>query len=213
MSETTTTEETTAEESATDEATVEQKSETADETTDAEKALGDAGKKALDTMKADRNKAREALRVAQEELSALKAVAEGREAEHKAATEAQRVKDEALAAANDRIKRAEIRALAANKLHDPKDALLHLNLSDFEVDSDGEVDSSQIAAAIDDLISEKPYLAAQGGKRFQGSADGGARNEAAGKSQLSRDDLSRMSPDDIDKAEKEGRLDQLLGRT
>lgn len=147
------------------------------------------------------------------EIEQLRAKVEGTEAEHQAAVEAQRVKDEAIAAANTRILKAEIRAVAANKLQDPKDALLHLNLSEFEVDSDGEVDASQIAEAIDDLIKEKPYLAAQGGKRFQGGADGGARNDATKPSQLTADEVKRMSPEEIDVAEAAGRLDRVLGRT
>lgn len=178
-----------------------------------EAALGDAGKKALDAMKAERNAAREAAKKAADELAALKAAAEGREAEHKAQQEAQRVKDEALAAANVRILKAEVRAAAAGKLSDPADALRFLNLSDFEVGTDGEVDASQVAKAIDDLIASKPYLAAQGGQRFQGSPDGGARNDATKPAQLTRDDMKRMSPEQIADAEAKGQFDSLLGRS
>lgn len=181
-----------------------------DGSTDGADSLGDPGKKALDAMKAKWKAAEAQAKENADALAALKAQAEGKEAEHKAAAEAQRIKDEALSAANTRILKAEVRAAAAGKLSDPADALLYLNLSDFEVSSDGEVDSSQIAAAIDDLVKNKPYLAAQGGKRFQGSADGGARNDAAPTSQLSRDDLSRMSPAEIDKATREGRFADLL---
>jgi len=168
----------TSDDSATEAAATEATTEAA-AVADGEKALGDAGKKALDAMKAERNAAREAAKTAADELAALKAQAEGREAEHKAQQEAQRVKDEALAAANERILKAEVRAAAATKLADPADALRFLNLSDFEVGADGEVDASQVAKAIDDLIKSKPYLGAQGGQRFQGSADGGARNGSA----------------------------------
>lgn len=108
------------------------------------------------------------------ELAALKAQVEGREAEHKATLDAQRVKDEALSAANQRILKAEVRAAAAGKLNDPQDALRFLDLSGFEVGPDGDVDGETVAAAIDDLLKNKPYLAAQG-VRFQGGADGGAR--------------------------------------
>ena len=172
-------------------------------------ALGDPGKKALDAMKADRNAAKaEAKRIA-DEFAAFKAQAEGKEAEYNASVEAQRVKDEALAAANDRIKRAEVRAAAAGKLNDPKDALSFLDLSTIEVNDDGEVDGDAVSAAINDLIKSKPYLAAQG-KRFEGEADGGARKET-GPTQLTKDDLSRMSPEEINSARAEGRLNDLLG--
>lgn len=172
-------------------------------------ALGDAGKKALDAMKADRNKYRDTLRERESELEAMRAKADGREAEHQAAIEAQRVKDEALSAANDRLRRAEIRAQAAGKLNDPKDALSFLDMSEFEVGDDGEIDGDTVAAAIDDLIKNKPYLAAQS-RRFEGDADGGARKES-GETQLTRDDLSRMSPEEINTAHADGRLNDLLG--
>ena len=163
-------------------------------------ALGDAGKKALDTMKAELKQAKDELanlraangdkrgveRIRQQlrdevqdqvrELEAFKAKAEGREVEYKASLAAQAVKDEALSAANQRILKAEVRAQAASKLNDPKDALLYLDLSGFEVGEDGEVDGDAVATAIDKLITDKPYLAAQG-TRFKGEADGGARKE------------------------------------
>ena len=139
-------------------------------------ALGDAGKKALDAMKAERNEARLAEKAANDRLAALEAQIEGREAEHAATLAAQAVKDEALSAANQRILKAEVRAQAASKLNDPKDALLYLDLSGFEVGEDGEVDGDAVASAIDKLITDKPYLAAQG-TRFKGEADGGARKE------------------------------------
>jgi hypothetical protein len=109
------------------------------------------------------------------ELAALKAKVEGKEAEHQASLAAQQVKDDALAAANQRILSAEIRASAAGKLNDPSDALAYLDLSSFEVSDDGAVDATAIQGAITDLITRKPYLAAQGGTGFQGSADQGTR--------------------------------------
>lgn len=139
-------------------------------------ALGDAGKKALDAMKAERNEAKAETKRLSDEFAALKAQIEGREAEHAATLAAQAVKDEALSAANQRILKAEVRAQAASKLNDPKDALLYLDLSGFEVGEDGEVDGDAVASAIDKLITDKPYLAAQG-TRFKGEADGGARKE------------------------------------
>jgi len=147
---------------------------------------------------------------AETELAALQAKLDGKEAEHTAAQEAQRVKDEALAGANERILKANVRAEAAKKLTDPADALLYINLSDFEVGSDGEVDSSAIAQAVDDLLTSKPYLAAQG-TRFQGSADGGARNGAATASQLTKADADRMTPEEINEAREAGRFNNILG--
>lgn len=126
-------------------------------------ALGDPGKKALDAMKAERNAARAAAAELQAQLDDMKAKAEGREAERAAEVAAQKAKDEALAAANQRILKASLRAVATGKLADPTDAQLYLDLSKFEVGDDGEVDEAALTAAIEDLVKRKPHLAAQGG--------------------------------------------------
>lgn len=79
---------------------------------------------------------------------------------------------EALEVANDRLLRAEVKAAAGGKLADPGDATRMLDLSEFSVDDDGSVDTKALSKAIDDLIKDKPYLAAA---RPQGGFDGGAR--------------------------------------
>lgn len=189
--------------------------ETAAGTTEGTETLGDAGKKALDAMKAERKAARDEAATAKAERDALQAKLDGKEAEHAAAQEAQKVRDEALAAANERILKAEVRAAAAGKLADPQDALRFLDMSEFEVGKDGEVDASLIAKAIDDLVTTKPYLAAQGGQRFQGGADGGARNGSEQPAQLTDADVKRLYAekryDEIEEARKAGRLTKLLG--
>lgn len=173
--------------------------------------LGDAGKKAIDAMKAERNEARAAHKQAMAELEALKAAAEGREKEHQAELERKKLKDEAIAEANQRVLKAEVRAAAAGKLADPADALKFIDLSSFEVTEDGTVDAAGIADAIDVLLKDKPYLSAQGGKRFEGEADGGPRNVGGQLRQLTQSDLERMSPQEINDARKAGQLNQLLG--
>lgn len=147
-------------------------------TTEGESALGDAGKQALDRMKADRNAARDELRALRAEFDSFRAKAEGKEAEHDARLAEQKIRDEALAAANERIASAELRAAAKGLVNDDALADLHLyiNPKSIEVGDSGAVDATQITSAINDLISKKPYLGAQGTTRFQGSADGGARN-------------------------------------
>jgi hypothetical protein len=176
-----------------------------------EAALGDAGKKALDAMKAERKAAREEAAAAKAERDALQAKLDGKEAEHAAAQAAKKIQDDALAKANDRIRKSEVKAAAKGVLADPADAYKFLDLDSFEVDDDGNVDEAAIAKALDDLVQDKPYLAAQGGRKFQGSADGGARKDAAKAAQLTESDLDRMSPEQIDTARKEGRLNDLLG--
>lgn len=177
-------------------------------------SLGDAGKKALDAMKAERNTARRELREAKRLLAEATApkAPEGDQPDPEAIkAEARR---EALAAANERILRSEVKAAAAQKLTDPGDALRLLDLSQFEVDDDGNVDEQEIADAIDDLLTKKPYLAAQGGKRFQGSGDGGARKGPQAPAQLTRADLDAMTPAQKAKAFDDGLLaDVLAGKS
>lgn len=212
MSETTTdtTTDAAAETSGDSAATTEATATETTETTQGEAALGDAGKKALEAMKAERKAARDEAAAAKAELAALKAKADGKEAEFAAQQEAQRITDAALSAANQRILKSEVKAAAKGVLADPQDAYKFLDLDSFEVDNDGNVDESAITAALDALVASKPYLAAQG-KRFQGTADGGARNDATKPAQLTQADLARMSPEQIDEAHNSGRFDALLG--
>ncbi|MFJ9027571.1 hypothetical protein ACIRQP_03445 [Streptomyces sp. NPDC102274] len=169
--------------------------------------LGDKGKKALDAMKAKLKTERERRRTAEAKLQD-KPAGTGNTDEIQAKADAA-----ATARANARIVRSEVRAAAAGKLADPKDALKFLDLDQFEVDEDGQVDEDEVADAITDLVKNKPYLAAQSGKRFQGTADSGARKGSGRPSQLTRDDLKRMSPEQIVKAKADGRLDDALGIT
>lgn len=185
--------------------------EATESATDAgEAALGDPGKKALDAMKADRKAARDAAAAEKARADALQAKLDGKEAEHQAEQEKRETEKAALTKANQRILRSEIKAAAKGVLADPADAYKFLDLDSFEVGEDGEVDDAAITAALTDLVSTKPYLAAQGG-RFQGSADGGARNDTTKAAQLTRSDLNGMTPQQIETARKEGRLNDVLG--
>jgi len=183
--------------------------EVADAPVEGEEALGDPGKKALDAMKAQRKAALDEAKAAKAERDALKAQLEGRDQEYAAEQEKQRVKDEALAAANRRILSAELRAAAKGKLADPTDAALYIDLNEFEVSDDGEVDSDALASAIDDLIARKSHLAADS-RRFDGAADQGAKGTQR-LTQLSATDLDSMSPAEINSARREGRLNKVLG--
>jgi len=169
--------------------------------------LGPKGVKALAAEKERRRAEAKLRRELEAELAELKAGGKKDDPEtiRREATQA------ATAKANTRLLRAEVRAVAAGKLSDPKDALKFLDLDQFEVDEDGDVDTQEITDAIDDLLSSKPYLAAATAKRFQGTGDGGAARKAARPKQLTKSDLKTMSPEQIDKARNEGRFETLLG--
>lgn len=190
-------------------------------------ALGDAGKKALDTMKAERNAAKAAKRewdrlakkLGVEDAAGLEALIQNagkptETPEGAPEVDVEQVRREAALeatkSANERILRSEVKAAAAGKLADPADAYKFLDLGKFDVADNGDVDAEEIAEAIDDLIKSKPYLAAATATRWQGSADGGARNGSAGPQQLTRDDLKGMSPEAIVAAKKDGKLKNLL---
>ena len=194
---------------------VEQQEETGEDA--GEDALQDAGKKALDAMKAKWHKERDNRKELERQIAELKAAQQLKEGEQPDPGALKReAQAEADRRANERILRAEIRAAAAGKLADPADALRLLDLSAFEVDSDGNIDSDEISEAINGLLEKKPYLSAQGGKRFQGTADSGAR-KSTGPKQLTQDDVDALmragKPEEVVKAKKEGRLNDLLGIT
>lgn len=171
--------------------------------------LGDAGKQALDRMKAERNQARKERRALAAELEELKkpkpdaADPEQIRQQARAEARAEVLKDRAL----DRIE-----AKAAKLFADPEDAraLLAAHVDDF-VD-DGKIDVEAIQEALEDLLKRKPHLGATPQARFTGSADGGARNGTK-PDQLTRDDLKRMTPDQIVKAKDDGRFADLMNGT
>lgn len=168
--------------------------------------LGDPGKKALDAMKSERNAERKRARELQKQLDDLKAAQEAasKDPDEQALDQARReAREEALSKANQRIVRSEVKSAAAGKFRDPTDALAFIDLEQFEVDENGDVDPEEVAEAIEDLLQRKPHLAAQGGST---SFDSG-RGKPRPKKKLTRDDLKRMSPDEIVKARREGRIE------
>lgn len=169
-------------------------------------ALGDAGKKALDRMKAERRewrqKYREAAAQRDDALAKLNAGNTGDEPSVEQAVQAARA--EVLAEAHQRIVSAEAKALAAKRFANPELALRLLDLSDVEVSESGDVDAEEISEQIDDLLSKYPYLAAQRGSdpaKFDS-----ARGKQRQKGMVTRDQLKRMTQAEIAKAYDEGRI-------
>jgi hypothetical protein len=151
------------------------------DTGDADK-LGDAGKKALDSMKSKWQKERDARKALEAKMAAD-------------------------SKPDDQQDPAEMRKQAQAEAEDAR-ALLAARVEDF-VD-DGQVDVDAINEALADLLSKKPHLAAATAKRFQGGADGGAR-KGSQVAQLTEQDIKRMTPQQIEKARLSGQLNHLLG--
>lgn len=147
-----------------------------------------------------------------DELEKQIAELQGKEAEYEAARKAQAVRDDALKAANTRILKAGIRAAASGRLQDPSDALQYLDLTKFEVSDDGEVNTDAITTSLDELLKAKPYLG-----KTKGAAGplgiippSGTRDGDRNASQLTKDDISHMTPAQIEKARLDGRLKNLM---
>lgn len=123
--------------------------------------LGDAGKKALDRMKAERAEAKRAAaaeRKRADDLARKVQEFEDRDKSEldKATAKAERAAETA-AKATARAVKAEVKALASDAFADPTDADLLGDLSKY-VDSDGEIDTEAISADLDDLLERKPHL-------------------------------------------------------
>jgi hypothetical protein len=182
---------------------------TADDTAGVDQ-LGDPGKQALDRMKAQLKAERAAKRDLERKLAEATKPGEGDPLDPDTLREEGR--KAALEEITGRLVASEIRAAAAGKLNDPADAIRFLDLTQFDVAADGSIDPDEIADAINDLVTQKPYLAKTDPTpppRFQGSADGGAQGRER---PLTRDDLARMSAEEINAALEAGRLKHLLGQ-
>lgn len=141
--------------------TTETSAETSTETT-GEAELGDAGKKAI---KAERD----ARKAAEKERDTLKAEADRLRRSNAAVkgTDLEAIKAEIRAEFTAQLSETTIKAEAKGRLHDPSDALLYIKPAEVN----GE---DAIKAAIDQLLKDRPYLAAQesGGKPW-GDVGGG----------------------------------------
>lgn len=145
--------------------------------TEGEAELREAGKQALDRMKAERTAAKAEAKAAIARAEAAEAALANKDkpAEEIALADAEkRGADAATKAANLRIVKSEIKAAAALKLTKPEDALAFIDPNDFDVDDNGDVDTDALNAAITQLLTERPYLAAANAPRFDGAGDGGA---------------------------------------
>lgn len=75
-------------------------------------------------------------------------------------TDLDALRDEIRSDFMGQLVRAELRAAATGKLRDPADALALVDLDAF-TGTAGDVDTAAIAAAVDQLVKDKPYLAAE----------------------------------------------------
>ncbi len=159
--------------------------------------LGDAGKKALDSERAARKKAEKERKELEDRLAKFerdqmgdqdRAIAEARDA----------ARTEVLAEVRDRELAVAVVTAAAGKIHNPRDAVALLDLTDLDPD-----DNDGIDAAVSKLLEDKPYLAATAPTptppKPPGPGDQGPRPPADGKR------LEDMTPEEVhDWMEKQG---------
>lgn len=186
-----------------------------DPVTDPGEPLGEKGEKALAAFKERARTAEREAKARADELAKIKAELDelrtGQLSEQEKAIEAARKEgaDAATAKAEEHFRGIVDRAsvlTAASKFLDPEDASRFLDVSELPRAEDGTLDKVALAAALDAVLETKPHLAKPAST---GTADGGPRGASA-VGQLTRDALKSMTPDEIDKAHREGRLNDLL---
>lgn len=154
--------------------------QTTDDKPSGKSEVDQATEKHLTDLRKENAAWRTKLRRAEGELGKLKE-SSASDIEQARAEARQEALAEATTEANARIVRAEVLAAAGQKLHDPADAVAHLDLTKFEVDDKGEVDRKAITVAIDELVKAKPYLAGvrdpDFGKRTPASKTGSSMND------------------------------------
>jgi len=156
--------------------------------------LGAGGQAALAAERKARRDAEKAAKAAAEERDRLRAEADELRAKAmtddekkiaaavEAAREQMRQEIEAetaakVAEADRRVLAARVLTVATGKLTNPADAQAFVKFDDLERDAQGNVTDAALAAAIDELLKQRPYLAAKAGA--SGSADQGSRRDAA----------------------------------
>lgn len=149
------------------------------------------------------------------------------EAERDALRQNKQIKDEGAAASDDKstgevdkatkaAAAAQARArelqvenafLKANKIdwHDAQDALKHLDMSEVDMDEDGNVDAKSLEAELRRLAKAKPYLVKSKAKTADGEAEDGKgkektsskanrRRDEKGNTGKTREDLAKRFP-------------------
>ncbi len=141
-------------------------------------------------------------KLAEIEAAQLSELEKAQKAQEKAEKKAQ----EAIERANKRLIQAEIlRAATEHKALKPEHMHRLIDTENVTIGDDGLV--TGVEDAVKSFLEVNPEYV--GDSRAVGPVDQGARGTTP--SQLTRDDLKSMSPEQINKARKEGRLDRVMG--
>jgi hypothetical protein len=154
---------------------------------------------------------RDARRLAEKERNTFKQQLSDKDkpADEQALEAARREAEEAvLERANARIVRSELKAAAATKVKRPDLLIKVTDLSAIPVDENGDPDADALEDAITAFLNDYPELAADAAK-FSGSADQGSKGKQSKPGQLTREDLAKLTPEQINEARAAGRLKSL----
>ena len=84
-------------------------------------------------------------------------------------------------------------------------------LDDIDEDLDRKAYNAKVKKIVDAWIADKDLKPDTKRKRRSSGSGGSPSGSGGGKSQLSREDLAKMSPREIDTARKDGRLNDIMG--
>lgn len=164
-----------------------------------EEGLGDAGKKALDDIRKERDRykgrareARDALKpwadlgkefglTPDEVRSRLQGKvkdAEGKEVDVDALR--REVETKVRGEFAGKLARSQVTALAADVLQNSDDAARFLDLSDLDVDEHGNIDADEVKSLLADLVKDRPYLGKAPTKVRKPNGGGGQGNGNSG---------------------------------
>lgn len=179
--------------------------------TDGDAGLGDAGKRAIDAMKAERDAAQRAARAAERALEELR-LAGASESEKAIAKAKADGAAEVTGRFHDQIRRSEVKVALSAAGISPSVLDLLATAPEFAtltIGDDGSIDPDAMKAAIAASKSVRPDLFAA--PRAIGSADGGAGSGSRAKPIYTRDQLAdskffAANQADIMLARREGRI-------
>nr|WP_173294451.1 hypothetical protein [Streptomyces sp. FR1] len=137
-------------------------------------ALGEAGKKALETERAARKEAERKLGELEQEVSRLR-----RSNAANKGTDLDAIKAEIRAEFAEGLVEAQLEAAATGRLAKPEDAVLFVGRDRITaLAAGGKPDKAAINDAIEQVLKDRPYLAAQSGPQW-GDVGGGHHQAAS----------------------------------
>jgi hypothetical protein len=160
-------------------------------------------------LAAERKARRDAEKKARD-LEAARADADKEPAEQALEQARREAREEAQTAFNQRLVQAELKAALKGAVNNPALAMKVIDVSEIDVDANGEVDPQSVTDAIEAALSQYPELKPMDQKKFTGTADQGAKGKASRPHQLSREELAALSPEARIKAHENGQLDDLM---